>query len=292
MSLLNVLHLDKFEKEVLPDFYCNTFKDHLTLHKDEITVPHKHDFFLTVLFTKGKGSHEIDFEQYPIEPGTVFMLNPGQSHHWELSKDTDGYIFFHSKEFFDAAFTDNTIYDFPFFYSLLNPSKLSLKLGEIDYISDLFQSVYLANKEEDYLKKSKIISLLNLIYIELSRLYLKNTVAKLSKARTYSVHLRELELLIEANYKNEKSVGSYADMMHLTSRHLNRLTKEAIGKSPSELIIDRVILEAKRLLSHSKTSLALIAEDLGYEDYAYFSRLFSKIVGISPSKFQRNYHNK
>lgn len=292
MSLLNVLHLDKFGKEVLPDFYCNTFSNHLATHKDEITVPHKHDFFLTVLFTKGKGLHEIDFEQYPIEPGTVFMLNPGQSHHWDLSKDTDGYIFFHSKEFFDAAFTESTIYEFPFFYSLLNPSKLFLNAEDLPYIFDLFQRVYSAKMEESYLRKSKIISLLNLIYIELSRLYLSNSIGELSKPDTYSLHLREFELLIEEHYKKEKSVAAYADMLHMTSRHLNRMTKEAIGKSPSELIVNRVILEAKRLLSHSKTSLALIAEDLGYEDYAYFSRLFSKVEGISPSKFQRNYHSK
>ncbi|WP_215224963.1 AraC family transcriptional regulator [Echinicola shivajiensis] len=292
MSVLNVLSLGKFEKEVLPDFYCNTFSKHLAAHKDEITVPHKHDFFLTVLFTKGTGMHEIDFEQYLISPGSVFMLNPGQSHHWELSKDTDGYIFFHSKEFFDAVFTENTIYEFPFFYSLLNPSKLLLKAEDVPYISDLFQRVYSAKMEESYLRKSKIVSLLNLIYIELSSLYLSSSIGELSKPSTYSLHLREFELLIEGHYKKEKSVAAYADMMNMTSRHLNRMTKEAIGKSPSELIVDRVILEAKRLLSHSKTSLSLIAEDLGYDDYAYFSRLFSKRVGMGPSKFQKIYQNK
>ncbi|WP_186758104.1 AraC family transcriptional regulator [Echinicola salinicaeni] len=292
MGLLNVLRLNKFEKEVLPDFYCDTFSNHLATHKDEITVPHKHDFFLTVLFTKGKGQHEIDFEQYPIEPGTVFMLNPGQSHHWDLSKDTDGYIFFHSKEFFDAAFTDNTIYEFPFFYSLLNPSKLSLKDSDTRYVSDLFQRIHSANREEDYLKKSKIISLLNLLYIELSRLYLNSAMGEYSKPRTYSQHLREFELLIEEHYKKEKAVASYAEMMHISPRHLNRMTKEEIGKSPSDLIANRVILEAKRILSYSNSSLSLVAEELGYDDYAYFSRLFSKKVGISPLKFQQTYQNK
>ena len=62
-----------------------------------------------------------------------------------------------------------------------------------------------------------------------------------------------------------------------------------IGKSTSDLIIERVLLEAKRLLIHSENNFAEIALLLGYEDYSYFSRLFKNKCGESPSNFRKRY---
>ena len=83
------------------EFYANTLPDHLKDHNDKILKPHRHSFFLCVFFTKGNGIHEVDFDTYEIKPGTVFTLCPGQVHDWKLSEDMDGYIFFHTKDFFN-----------------------------------------------------------------------------------------------------------------------------------------------------------------------------------------------
>src|SRR5688572_5483594 len=119
MKKTGVLKIGQFHSNENPEeFYANTLGVHLrTRHKD-ISVPHRHDFYLTVLFTKGTGTHEIDFTSYAVKPGALFFLNPGQTHHWELSDDTDGYIFFHTQSFYDLQYSHSRVADFPFYYSM------------------------------------------------------------------------------------------------------------------------------------------------------------------------------
>ena len=90
-------------------------------------------------------------------------------------------------------------------------------------------------------------------------------------------------------YKTEKSVTFYANMLNITAKHLNRITKVTINKTSTELITERVILEAKRLIVHSKKPLSITAETLGYNDYAHFSKLFKLKTGITPLRFKKKY---
>lgn len=293
MSKVRILNIREFDgNEKLVDFYCKDLPTHLQEHSRNITAPHKHDFFLTVLFTRGSGIHEVDFEKHNVASGSVFMLNPGQTHHWELSDDIDGIIFFHSQEFFEVSFTDHSIYDFPFFQSIRHSSELRLSTIEQKEMAESFGSVLKEYRNRDTWSRKKIVSLLAGIYIDLSRSYLNNADDMHVKMGMQSGYVRDLEKFIEQNFKTEKSPSVYADMLHITIRHLNRLTQEALGKSTTQLITERVILEAKRLLVYDSSSLAEISFSLGYEDYAYFSRLFKKWTSWTPSEFGKLYKSE
>ena len=97
------------------NFYANTFKAHLKQHHHFILAPHRHDFYVGIIFTRGSGTHQIEFNNYDIKPGYVFMLAPGEVHDWKLSRDIEGFIFFHTKEFFDLNFTYEKVDNYPFF---------------------------------------------------------------------------------------------------------------------------------------------------------------------------------
>ena len=93
-----VYSIQNFTASISPkDLYVNTFKNHLETHSF-IDKPHRHNFYLLVLFTNGSGVHEIDFARFDIKPGSLFVLQPGQIHHWQLSSDIEGYIVFYSQE--------------------------------------------------------------------------------------------------------------------------------------------------------------------------------------------------
>ena len=134
-----------------------------------------------------------------------------------------------------------------------------------------------------------ILSYMDIIYIELSRLYLTENAPKIITSGTYSEKFQQFEDLIEKNYITEKSPSQYADWMNISPKHLNRITKNIIGKTASEVITDRVILEAKRRFLHTKNNFSAIAESLGYDDYAYFSKLFKKSSGLTPTGFLKLY---
>jgi AraC family transcriptional activator of pobA len=108
----------------------------------------------------------------------------------------------------------------------------------------------------------------------------------------YLARMRKLEGLIDIHFRQIKSPGEYADMMFISERHLNVICKVTVGKSTSDIIMDRIILESKRMLVHSKFNVAEVAAELGYFDKSYFSRMFKKRVGRSPLEFIREYKNQ
>ena len=136
------------------------------------------------------------------------------------------------------------------------------------------------------MKDQKILSLVNLLYIDLARLY--KPVVHLN-SENYLLKLRLFEDLVEKHFKEIKFPSVYAGMMNITERHLNRICKTCLDKTSSDLIFDRTILEAKRLLMRNGISISEVAEQLGYLDNSYFSRLFKKRTGSTPKKFMNHY---
>ncbi|RAV30571.1 AraC family transcriptional regulator [Sinomicrobium soli] len=290
MKEIKVLHIDEFgpEKEY-SYFYSNTFKQHAGSFHEAISLPHKHDFFVLVFFSSGSGVHEIDFHSYPILPGSVFMMSPGQTHHWKFTADTDGFVLFHTREFYEMHFMNRSLYNFPFYYSVQNPSSLFIPDEDRECISGLFARIFREHMRGGYMSTPLVASLLDILYINMSRLYLQTENSEVTVPAGYTKKIRILERLIEEHYPVEKSASAYAAMMNISPKHLNRMVKLSLGKTVTELVADRVLLEAKRLLVHAPKSFAAIARTLGYEDYAYFSRFFRRNTGMTPSDFVRRY---
>jgi AraC-like DNA-binding protein len=267
------------------DFYANYFVPHIQ-HHHFATTPHKHDFYLIVLFTKGSGTHEIDFNRYAIKPGSVFMMSPGQMHNWTVSKDIDGYVFFHTKNFYNKGYTTANVNNYPFFQSIHNPPLVVLNKEDTKKMSSQFKELIEEHEQTKVLKFEKIHCLINLIYIELSRHYLPGV--KITN-ENYLLKIRLLEHLIDQHFKLKKYPHAYAAMMNLSEKHLNRMSKECLNKTTTDLIAERVILEAKRMLIYSKYTVSEIADELGYEDNSYFSRFFKKRCHESPVEFLKKY---
>ncbi|MBC9795503.1 AraC family transcriptional regulator [Sinomicrobium weinanense] len=290
MKNIQVLHIGEFEQEKsYPYFYIDTFRRHSDNFHKTITIPHKHNFFVVVLFTQGRGTHEIDFNSYEIKPGSVFLMYPGQVHHWQFTEDTDGYVLFHTQEFYEMHYINRPVNNFPFYFSTQNPPYLLLNTAETSEMTRYFEEILSEYREENLRKMQRIVSLLDLLYIDLSRLYLQSGAEKTAVPVAYTRKIRQLEKLIERHYTTEKLASAYAEMMHVSPKHLNRMVKTSLQKTTSDLIIERVMLEAKRLLVHSPNAFSDIARQLGYEDYAYFSRLFKQKTGLTPSEFVKKY---
>ncbi|MBL7864795.1 MAG: helix-turn-helix domain-containing protein, partial [Cyclobacteriaceae bacterium] len=100
--------------------------------------------------------------------------------------------------------------------------------------------------------------------------------------------LDEFMQLIETNVAIKKQVSDYTEMLNISSYQLSAITKRALGKTPSELIDDHIILESKRYLLATPDQVNQIAWHLGYEDPSYFIRFFKKHTGYSPEAFRSN----
>lgn len=284
-----ILKIKQFSNANLEGFHTNTLENHLiTAHKD-IAEPHSHNFYLAVLFTHGNGVHEVDFTTFDIRPGALFFLNPGQTHHWELSADTKGYIFFHTQDFYDIHFTQKSIHDYPFYYSLHNSPCIYLDKEQLNVATDLFAEILNEADKGGVFSQHKLVALIDLVYIESTRIYLQNAQPETGNRNSYYSKFRQLEDAVEKHFREIKSPAEYADLLNISPKHLNRITQAVAGKSTGDVVLERVLLEAKKMLAQQHLPLSEVAYTLGYDDYAYFSRIFKKKTGETPSAFISRY---
>ena len=280
-----VYSIQNFTAPISPkDLYVNTFKNHLETH-NFIEKPHRHNFYLLVLFTNGSGVHEIDFARFDIIPGSLFVLQPGQIHHWHLSSDIEGYIIFYSQEIYNVYFGNKKIENYPFYQSVMNQPEIFFDANELTRVQPYFDLMIAENKNNLPKKEDKLLNLLDCIHIEISRKYLSDT-NHITHSYNYKIH--QLEQFLEQYYKTEKSPSFYALKMNITLKHLNRICKDIVNQTVTELIAKRIILEAKRLLINPTQSINQVADVLGFDNYSYFTKLFKKQAGITPSEFRKN----
>ncbi len=281
------LPIEKFDENGLfQAFYVNRFSEHLKKYHSDITHPHKHDFYLTVFFEKGKGRHDIDFNVYTIHPNSVFFLQPEQIHHWEFDEEAEGWIFFHSEDFYKLYVTHFELYQWPFFQSRDSGPKLTITTETATVLQQRFSEIMSEYKENTRHSFLKIASLSQLIYADLARIYMEQTAPMVQKNHLYQDHFHRFIKLLDEHYTRQKNASFYASELAMTTKHLHRICLSCAGKSTSQLIAERLILEAKRKLVSDSKSIQEIADELGFENYPYFHLFFKKHAGETPKEFR------
>ena len=265
-------------------FYIRNFHEHVT-ENTFIEKPHGHNFYLLLLVTKGSGLHTIDFLEYEVFPGAMFIVSPGQIHHWELSQDIDGHILFFTKEYFLTDLNIEKLTRFPIFNSSFSRPFIKLNAAETDSIAlkyNLLSKEYKL-KATNYHEMVRLY--LNAIFIELSRVYVTNN--EQGHEYNYDVlQLNRYEALVDKYYKKHRPISCYSKKMNLTDRQLSYLCKKTVNKTPLEILTERLILEAKRLIIYSDLSINAIANELNFNDYSYFIRFFKKHEQQTPDQFR------
>ncbi|RBN50377.1 helix-turn-helix domain-containing protein [Flavobacterium psychrolimnae] len=283
MKKYPIYNIQRFNcHSVNSDLYINTFKNHLIDHSF-VEEPHRHNSYVLVFFTKGSGIHEIDFDVFTIHPGSMFFLQPGQMHHWNLSDDVEGFVIFYSQEMYNLYFGQKTIADYSFYSSVDNKPEMVFDVSELKAILPYFESLIVETQSNQLLKQDKIMNLLDIIHIEIARKY---SEIHLHEAHSYNVKIKNFEVLLEQNFKTEKAPFFYASQLNITLKHLNRICNEMLQRTTTEVITARIILEAKRMLMDKKFTVNEIATELGFDDYSYFTRLFKKHTGMTPTDFR------
>lgn len=244
-----------------------------------IDKPHAHDFFMINLFETSSGTHNIDAIDYPVGNKEVHILFPEQTHKWHLDSNTIGYQLMMKQDFLEQFA--------PYFrYSFTNYQNNPV----IQLNKDAFEKLkyeFTAIKEELETEKS----LLNLLQARAAVIAaIVSTQAELAftEFKIYQTNdkLANFNMLIDAYYKKDKTVSFYAEQLNITANYLNILCKKHLKVKAIQLIHQRVLTEAKRLLQNKKLSIKEITYNLGFSDFSHFSRFFKNQAGVTPSEFR------
>ncbi len=256
----------------------------------DIEDPHRHMFYEILWFDEGISSQVIDYQEYVIEPKTLFFISPNQLHHFEEYQPLRGGSIFFTEDFFllnnpdkerlfEMTFLDN-FHTIPF-----------LKPDDKNW-SEIRQTIEFLATEKRRLDSSQSIiqSLLNILLIQIQRCFDSENKSALNKK--YVILFKKLKYLIDKHYKEGLTANDYAEKFFITQHHLNLISKEVTGKTTSELIRARSILEAKRLLTFTDYSVSEIATELGFFDLSYFAKVFKAETNTSPMNFKKSMSEK
>jgi len=266
------------------EFLAERFGSYLKRHATSLHFPHRHNFYHLVLFIKGAGYHTIDFTQFKVRPFEIYFMIPGQVHSWQFEGETDGYIINFSENLFRSFLLNpNWFEKFSFFSGLSEDGVLKISANIKSKVIQLFEEILeLTTKENG----QDLIRLLVLQIFTLLEQTVNGTNKKAIPAAK-QVLFRNFRRLIDQYYKTTRLPKEYAGLLYITPNHLNALCRDVSGKSAGELIRDRVLLEAKRLLTNAGMTITEIAYNLDFQDNSYFTRFFKKSTGSTPDEFRK-----
>ena len=249
---------------------------------------HRHSYYHILWMCNAQGRHVLDFDSYEIKPYSVFFISPGQIHGWTSTLDASGYAINFSAEFFLQLFPRaEEPADFPFFHIANTDPVLYLTPDQHAELFPLLLELEKEYKDVQRWRYDVVRSFLQILLIRLRRLHRPHGTESVLP-RSYSL-TRSFKVLIEDHYLESGSVQDYASLLFVTDRKLNEAVKATTGRTATQLIHDRVLMEAKRLLAQSELNVAEIAYQLNFDDFAYFCRFFKKNVQLTPSEFKRKF---
>ena len=245
---------------------------------------HKHTFYEIIWIEQGRSRQVIDYQEYEINPDCLFFISPGQLHYFEEWKPITGGCIMFTADFFlldhlnkDKLF-ELTVLDNFYANACVRPDPGSY--AEIRHTIQLLMS----ERSRDDCSPTICQSLLHILLQQVQRSVDRQSEQTIS--RKYLIIYKNFKALIDAHFQRNSTAGDYAAMLHLTQHHLNHITKQVTGKTATEVIRARSILEAKRLLTFTDLSVSEVASQLNIFDSSYFAKLFKAEVGLSPLTFK------
>jgi AraC family transcriptional regulator, transcriptional activator of pobA len=257
--------------------------------KDTLTTIHRTGFYHIIWFQKGSPTHLVDFNPIKIKPNTLLFLNKDTVQRFDSTTQFDGKAILFTDSFFCKTETDTQfLRSSILFHDLFSVAPIQIQ-KESTLFTNLLQLMTdeLQNSEDD--SQSDILqNLLHnfLLYSERERRKQDFTLIKKSLDLDYLLLFKDL---LEKSYKSQKQVNYYAKQISITEKRLNQATTKVLGKTPKEIIDDRILLEAKRILAHTNESVKEISFMLGFEEPTNFIKYFKKHCFTTPTEFREKH---
>lgn len=275
-----------FKSGLPQEFEIVDLSELYTKSKHILTHLHRTGFYHIIWFQDCNVTHLVDFKPIKIKPNSLLFLNKDVVHRFDEKEKVKGKVLLFTDGFFcktenDTKFLRQSV----LFNDLLEVSQLNIQsqstqfnallqlmTDEIKTLNDEFQANILQNLLHNFL-----------LFAERERRKQNFTPIKKGADLDYVMLFKDL---LEIDFKNQKQVAYYAKKIIITEKRLNQATTKTLGKTPKEIIDDRILLEAKRILAHTTESIKEISYYLGFEEPTNFIKYFKKHVSVTPTEFR------
>ncbi|OOQ57794.1 helix-turn-helix domain-containing protein [Mucilaginibacter pedocola] len=271
LKTIGLLHLDKNSLEMI---------------NSEAYKP-----YIKVMYLPKGCKIKVDFEVYNTEGPALFFISPNQVLNIVGLCTETGYFIFYNRDFYCVQIHDDEVAcDGLLFNNINNMPMTAVPEHEAAFINYLFAQMEDEFRLKEASQEEMLRTYLKQLLIKSTRLWKQQHLdGALMNQQNDPDSFRHFTQLVEKYYKEKHTVADYADLMLVAPKTLTHRFKRMNLPQPNEVIKNRILLEAKRLLVHTSMTAKEIAYELGYDDPAYFSRLFYIKTGEPPSGFKSKY---
>ncbi len=247
---------------------------------DEVNIQ-RNDHYVFLLCEKGNGKLMVDFENISLDTGSVYYALPGQIHHRIYGQCVAGWYLAVDSLLVSAEF--RTVFEGELGLQtplLLNSNLVNQCHSILSIINNRIRDKG-NTKFDNQVTNTLLQSFMGIVAGGYSQ---QNGFVQ-QKSRSKQI-THQFKMILAENFRSLKSPSAYARKLSITENYLNESIRKTTGFSVSYWIKNEILMEAKRLLFHTTLDVKEIAYAVGYNDAAYFSKLFKKHEGLSPLSFR------
>jgi len=243
--------------------------------------------FVICWIQQGSGEFWADLARHGYGPGMVLFLNPYQAFRLVPDQRTRGLVIqFHANflciETHNAEVGCNGV----LFNDVYGVPAIQLDKGHEREWSEIVTNIREEIRASGLAHSELLLSYLKILLVKATRLKVEQQQVEREKRAKKPPVLEELRHLIEKHYRTKHSASEYAALLHLAPKSLAKIVKTHMGKTLTELIRERILNHAKWEILHTEKPIKQIAAEIGFDDELYFSRLFKRAAGLSPTAFR------
>ncbi|HVK15544.1 MAG TPA: helix-turn-helix domain-containing protein [Fimbriiglobus sp.] len=249
--------------------------------------PARTNYFSVYLIESGAGTFWADASQFPFGPDSLLFFVPYQHVRFAPDASVQGEVVqFHANFLCVETFHAEVGCSGVLFNDPYGVPVVGLDGRAKADVSDLIDRIRREHEGRDLAYSEVMLAHLKVLLVLATRLKAPKTGACGPGIDLRHPVLKELRDLIEQNYRTLHSPADYAKRLHVAPKTLGRIVREHLGTTPTDLIRNRILVHAKWQLLHTLKPVKEVAREVGFGDELYFSRLFKKATGHSPTFFR------
>jgi AraC family transcriptional activator of pobA len=248
-------------------------------------APHRHDYHELIWTRAGEGSHLIDGEPAPVVPGTVLLIGRGQVHVFQRARGLTGAVVRFGGELLHEGAAAR--HDPAWLFAGPGPRTVAVPPAEVDRLEAVIDALAAESRRpldgaSLDLQRHFLAGLL--LWVE--RWYDAGRTRRRAGDDAEVELYRRFAALLERDFARHHDAGHYADALAVPPAAVSRALSHVTGRATKDLITDRVMQEAARLLGFTDLSVGEVAFRVGFTDQLYFSRAFKRRHGAAPTAYR------
>lgn len=247
------------------------------------------NYYSIIFITGGSGRLKADFSEYSFGSNRAFFFSPYQPFMFLPDEGMSGTVLYFYPEFFCIYRHQKEVSCGLLFNTVYQPPFIEITSNEAGGFNDVTNQIKTEIINPGIGQYELLVSYLKILLINASRIKLKQneTIHHNTRSLEEPLMIQKLKDVIEEHYRSRLSAGDYAALLHTSIKTLGKTTKSYFNKTLTNLVSERIVIEAKRELYLTSKTVKEIAYELGFDDEYYFSRFFKTNTDVSPQVYRQ-----